>query len=136
MLFIHSDSEEGRMIRALIVDDNVAFRQSFKETLHMLFPDLEIQEAGEGTECLRKVEVFNPEVIFMDIRLPGENGLSLTKKIKAKHPEMSVIVVTSCDNPEYRDAAVQSGASHFVSKDVLSIERISELIKPFMAGER
>ncbi len=81
------------------------------------------------------MDAFLPQLIFMDIRLPGENGLSLTKKIKARYPAMQVIVLTSYDNPEYRDAALQSGASHFVSKDSLNFEEIATLIKSYAALE-
>lgn len=123
------NSEENPEIRVLIVEDNERFRQAFKDNLQIVSPDLHIQEAIEGKECLEKVETFRPQLVFMDIRLPGENGLSLTKKIKANHPEMLVVVLTSYDNPEYRDAALQSGASRFVSKDSLNFEEMAALIK-------
>ena len=116
-------------IKVLIVEDNDRFRQAFKDNLQIVSPDLHIQEAVEGKECLEKVETFRPQLVFMDIRLPGENGLSLTRKIKANHPEMLVVVLTSYDNPEYRDAALQSGASRFVSKDSLNFEEMAALIK-------
>ena len=53
----------------------------------------------------------------MDIRLPGENGLELTQKIKVIYPDVTVVILTSYDLPEYRQAARQSKADHFVSKD-------------------
>jgi len=52
----------------------------------------------------------------MDIGLPGENGLELTRKIKADHPDVTVIIVTSHDTPEYREAAVRYKADYFFSK--------------------
>ena len=122
-------SVEEPEIRVLIVEDNDRFRQAFKENLQIVSPDLHIQEAIEGQECLEKVEAFQPQLIFMDIRLPGENGLSLTKKIKANHPDIQVVVLTSYDNPEYRHAALQSGASRFISKDALNFAEIAVLIK-------
>jgi DNA-binding NarL/FixJ family response regulator len=73
---------------------------------------------------LEKVESFHPGLIFMDIRMHGENGLSLTKKIKAKYPSTQVFILTSYDNPEYQEAARQSGASRFISKDDLNLEEI------------
>ena len=124
-----SNSAENPLIRVLIVEDNDRFRQAFKDNLQIVSPGLLIQEAIEGKECLEKVETFHPQLVFMDIRLPGENGLSLTKKIKALHPETQVVVLTSYDNPEYQDAAIQSGASHFISKDALNMEEVNTLIK-------
>jgi DNA-binding NarL/FixJ family response regulator len=53
----------------------------------------------------------------MDIRLPGENGLDLTKKIKMIYPDVTVVILTTYDFPEYRQAARQCKADHFVSKD-------------------
>jgi DNA-binding NarL/FixJ family response regulator len=53
----------------------------------------------------------------MDLRLPGENGLELTKKIKAQYPGIIIVILTNYDLPEYREAAYQCGADHFVSKD-------------------
>lgn len=124
-----SNSAENPKTRVLIVEDNARFRQAFKDNLQIVSPALDIQEAVEGQECMEKVEAFHPQLVFMDIRLPGESGLSLTKKIKAEHPEMMIVVLTSYDNQEYRDAAFQSGANRFVSKDSLNFEEMAALIK-------
>jgi two-component system response regulator DesR len=53
----------------------------------------------------------------MDIRLPGESGLELAKKVKTNYPDVVVVILTSYDLPEYRQAALQSKADHFVTKD-------------------
>jgi DNA-binding NarL/FixJ family response regulator len=105
------------MKRILIVEDNAFFLQFLKETLHLRFPSIDILEAGNGEEAMRKVKTLSPEAIFLDLRLPGENGLDLTKKIKAQHPNIIVVILTNYDLPEYRHAAYQSGADHFFSKD-------------------
>ena len=105
------------MFRILIVEDNTTFRQLLKEILLNRFASIEVMEAPNGTEGLRKTESFSPHLIFMDIQLPGESGLLLTEKIKKDHPETIVIILTSYDLPEYREAANQYGADHFVPKD-------------------
>ena len=69
-------------LKVLIVEDSTLFRQLFKETLHNRFQSIEIYEAVDGEEALLLVETFRPILIFMDIRLPGKNGLELTKKVK------------------------------------------------------
>ena len=65
---------ENPEIRVLIVEDNDRFRQAFKENLQIVSPDLLIQEAIEGKECLEKVETFHPQLVFMDIRLPEKTA--------------------------------------------------------------
>jgi len=105
------------MKRILIVEDNAFFLQFLKETMCLRFPWIDILEASNGEEAMRKIEAVSPEAVFMDLRLPGENGLELTKKIKAQYPDITVVILTNYDLPEYREAAYQSGADHFVSKD-------------------
>jgi two-component system response regulator YesN len=119
----------SREIKTLLVEDNNIFRQTFKETLQSRFPSVVIQEAAEGNEALQKVDAFHPELIFMDIRLPGQNGLELTRKIKARYPETVVIVLTDYDTPEYRKAAFQCGASCFFAKDSLDWGQFETMIK-------
>jgi two-component system response regulator YesN len=107
------------MKRLLIVEDNAFFLQFLRETLRSRFPFLEIFEAADGREAMQKIEALHPEAIFLDLRLPGENGLELTKKIKARYPDIIVVITTNYDLPEYRKAAFESRADHFVSKDSL-----------------
>jgi DNA-binding NarL/FixJ family response regulator len=105
------------MCRTLIVEDNTIFRQMLKEILYARFPTIEIAEEPDGSELFSKLDAFHPNIVFMDIRLPGENGLELTKKIKMNYPDIIVVILTSYDLPEYRQAALQSKADHFVTKD-------------------
>ncbi|MGB7572309.1 MAG: response regulator transcription factor [Thermodesulfobacteriota bacterium] len=105
------------MRRILIVEDNAFFLQFLKETMHLRFPSIDILEAANGEEAMQKIKTLSPDAIFMDLRLPGENGLELTKKIKAQYPDIVVVILTNYDLPEYREAAYQSRADHFLSKD-------------------
>jgi DNA-binding NarL/FixJ family response regulator len=105
------------MKRILIVEDNAFFLQFLKETLRSRFPSIDILEAANGEEALQKIKTLSPDAIFMDLRLPGENGLELTKRIKAQYPNMVVVIITNYDLPEYREAAYQCKADHFLSKD-------------------
>jgi CheY-like chemotaxis protein len=88
----------------MLVEDNPSFRQVLKDNLLDLFPSMEIIEASDGVEALQKIDRHHPDLIFMDIRLPGESGLELTGKIKADHPGIIVIVLTSYESPGYREA--------------------------------
>jgi DNA-binding NarL/FixJ family response regulator len=105
------------MRRILIVEDNAFFLQFLKESMHLRFPSIDILEAANGEEAMQKIKTLSPDAIFMDLRLPGENGLELTKKIKAQYPDIVVVILTNYDLPEYREAAYQSRADHFLSKD-------------------
>jgi len=129
MVSSNRNSSNGYEFKTLIVEDNASFRQYFKENLHIRFPSMVIEEVGDGNEVLPKVEVLSPALIFMDIRLPGENGLQLTKKIKKNHSEIKIVILTSYDLPEYREAAFQYGANSFMTKDSLNWGEIDTLIK-------
>jgi len=120
-----------RKFRILIVDDYGPFRQTLKEALQMSFSTIAIDEAVDGDEALQKVDAVPPDLIFMDIRLPGENGLELTKKIKAVHPNIIIVILTSYDVPEYREAAHQYGADRFLAKTFLDRKELKELIKSY-----
>jgi DNA-binding NarL/FixJ family response regulator len=131
MAFSNVGSPEINKFKALIVEDNTFFRSTFKEALQRLFPSVVIQEAAEASEVVQKVDTFIPDLIFMDIRLPDGNGLQLTQKIKAKYPDISVVIVTSHDIPEYREAAVRCGANGFLPKGSLDWGEIETLVKSF-----
>jgi len=120
-----------KKFRILIVEDNAPFRQILKETLQTCFSTIAIDEAADGGEALQKVDAFLPDLILMDIRLPGENGLELTKKIKATHPNITILILTSYDMPEYREAAFQYGADRFLSKTSLDLKELKELVKSY-----
>jgi len=105
------------MKRILLVEDNAYFMRFLKETLHTRLPSIDILEAKTGEEALQRIETFSPDTIFTDLRLPGANGLELTQKIKAQYPNTIVVIITNYDLPEYREAAYQFGADHFLSKD-------------------
>jgi DNA-binding NarL/FixJ family response regulator len=124
-----------QLFKALIVEDSAIFRKLLKETLHSRFPSMEIFEASEGEEALQIINANPPDLIFMDIRLPGESGLELTSKVKARYPDVVVIIMTSYDTPEYREAAVQAKANYFLSKGSSSKEGILKLVESILAGQ-
>jgi len=117
--------------RILIVNDSDVFRQLFKGALQVSFPTIAIDEAADGGEALQKVDAFLPDLIFMDVRLPGENGLELTKKMKATHPNITIFILTSYDTPEYREAASQYGADGFIAKASLTSMELAELVRSY-----
>jgi DNA-binding NarL/FixJ family response regulator len=121
------------VFRTLIVEDNVVFRESFREVLRIRFSHMVVDEAADGEEALQKVDTLQPDLIFMDIELPGENGLELTKKIKRHYPAIVIIILTNYDLPEYREAADQYGANHFISKSSSSRDDILTLVESILS---
>ncbi len=120
--------------KILIVEDSLFFRQLFKETLRSRFPAVEISEAADGQEALKSIESRTPDLVFMDIKLPGENGLEVTKKIKVQYPKIIVVILSAYDLPEYREAAYDHNATYFLSKGSSSKEEILSLVESIMGG--
>ncbi len=120
------------IFKTLIVEDNASFRNTLLDILSTQFPYIAIEEAADGKEALQKVDSFQPHLIFMDIKLPGENGLYLTQKIKTKYPEVVVIILTSYDLPEYREAAFRYGANHFIVKGSSTNQEILALVESIL----
>jgi len=118
-------------LRILIVENNDIYRELFKNMLHTAFPNVAIDEATDGRVALYKVDAFLPDIIFMDIHLGEENGIILTKKIKAVRPDIRIVILTFYDIPEYQTAALQSGADRLLLKSSLSVANLQELIKSY-----
>ena len=117
------------MFKILIVDPNDPFRRSLKKVLVNRFPFVDIQQASDGRKALEMVQGFGPNLIFLEIHLPSESGLDLARQIKINHPGIIIVMLTSYDFPEYREAAVQYGADHFLSKESSSREDILALVE-------
>jgi CheY-like chemotaxis protein len=117
--------------KVLIVEDSTLFRHLLDETLRDRFPSIGIYQARDGEEALQKVETFLPDLIFMDIRLPGENGLDLSKRIKSLYPNIIIIILTAYDLPEYRESSRQY-ADYFFSKGALTSKNILTLVQSIL----
>jgi DNA-binding NarL/FixJ family response regulator len=95
-----------------------------------------IEAVADGSEADEKIETFMPDVVFMDVRLSGESGLELTKRIKASHPKIIVIILTHYDVPEYREAAHDVGADGFIIKESLDLSEIAALLGSLVSDRR
>ena len=123
------------MCTALIVEENPAFRLSMKQMLHMRFPLILVDEAENGDEAVRKISACSPDMIFMNIKLSAGNGLDITRRIKDLNADAVIVMLTSHDLPEYREAAYRSGASHFFAKDSSNCEEIVTLVESMMLAK-
>ena len=126
---------ELALSKTLIVDDSAAFRRTVKEILLSEFPTMSVAEAADGKEAFERIHAGRPDFIFMDVRLPGENGFDLTRRIKARYPEALVVMVTNYDMPEYREAARQSGAQGFLSKGSSTAKEIVAMVGLILSGK-
>jgi two-component system response regulator YesN len=99
-----------------------------RSMLHSGFPSARISVAAEGATALQKIEAKEPDLIFMDIRMPGKNGISLTGEIKQRNKDVVIVILTNMDTREYREAAFAVGADFFLSKDSVTPEEIRELV--------
>ncbi|MCP4577582.1 MAG: response regulator transcription factor [Deltaproteobacteria bacterium] len=111
-------------IKVLIVDDHVLIREGLKQLLS-LEDDIEIvAEAGSGLECLELLKEHYADIIFMDIKMPGINGIETTRLVCQKYPQVKVIMLTIYEDDEYVTNAIQAGAKGFVLKKVSRNELI------------
>ena len=103
-------------IRILLVDDHQVVREGLRRMLE-LEPDFEIVgDAGTAKDALDQVETLSPEVILMDIKMPGIDGIELTRQIKKKSPATNVVMLTLYD--EYLSQAIEAGAKGYLVKDI------------------
>jgi DNA-binding NarL/FixJ family response regulator len=116
------------MSGVLIVEKDRRFRRKLISFLSERFPSVAFEEAAHGKETLAKVDTFRPTVVFMDVSLPGETGLELSEKIKELFPTISIVILSSYDSPEYRDAAYRKGADAFLAKGKVTMVEIAGLL--------
>jgi DNA-binding NarL/FixJ family response regulator len=115
------------MKHVLIVDDSASIRQRLI-TLLTESPQIHIAgEAGNSRDALDAIVREQPDTVILDIRMPGDNGIELLKKIKARYPEMKVIMLTNFDYSTYRRQCRQLGADHFLNK-TMEFEKILDTI--------
>jgi len=115
--------------KVMLVEDDEGFRSSLAGLLTSKFPSIVLGEASDAAEAMEKVESFLPQLIFMDIKLPGQSGMEVTRRIKALHPDIHVVMLSSYDFPEYREVARACGACGFLSKGSSTAEEIQGLVE-------
>lgn len=114
-------------ISILLVDDQELIRLGFRMVLDAE-PDLTvIGEASDGHAAIAQTAVLQPDVVLMDIRMPGLDGISATEQIVRQHPETRVLVLTTFDLDEYAFGAIRAGASGFLLKDAQRQEMFSAI---------
>ncbi len=116
-----------KLIRVLLVDDHQLIRHGFKNLLSSI-EDMEvIGDVASGEEAIEFTSLHHPDVILMDLRMPGMGGLKATQKITQNYPASRILVVSSCDSEPFPSTLLAAGATGFLSKDSGNDELLSAI---------
>jgi DNA-binding NarL/FixJ family response regulator len=123
-----------RPIRVLLVEDHALFRKAVAQLLRTQ-PDFElVGEAESGPEALQQATAVMPDVILMDIRLPEMDGLEATRRVKALHPNVRIVILTASDADDTLFEAIRSGAQGYLLKEV-DAETFFRTVRAVARGE-
>ena len=111
---------DGSM-RLLLVDDDARFRDTLRQLLATRDEAEILGEAGDGEEALRLAETLKPDVVLMDLAMPRMNGLEVTRHLKARWPQVLIVIITVHDDEAYRRTALAAGAEAFLVKKTLGV---------------
>jgi DNA-binding NarL/FixJ family response regulator len=107
---------EDKTIRVLLVDDQPAVRRGLRMRLE-LEPDMSVVgEAGSGEEAISLAQALHPDVVLMDVRMPGTDGVSATETLRATVSHSAIVILSLYDDAETRARAEAAGAAAFVAK--------------------
>ena len=121
-------------IRLLLADDQPLMRTGFRMILEET-DDIDIVgEAQDGAQAVRLAGELNPDVILMDVRMPGVDGIEATRQIVARNGAARVLILTTFDLDEYAFSALRAGASGFVLKDV-PLDELARAIRSVASGD-
>lgn len=121
-------------IGVLIVDDQSLIRMGLRMLLDAEADITVVGEASDGESAIREADARRPDVILMDVRMPGLDGIEATRRIVARQPDSRIIVITTFDLDEYAFGGLRAGASGFLLKDAPPAELLSA-IRAVSSGE-
>jgi two-component system, NarL family, response regulator DevR len=104
------------LLKVFIADDSVMVREKLRETLEDQALVKVIGDSGNAEQAITKIRQLDPQVVIIDIRMPGGGGMAVLKDLKAHTPDRIAIILTSYAYPEYRDAYLVAGADYFFDK--------------------
>jgi DNA-binding NarL/FixJ family response regulator len=121
-------------IRVLLCDDQALVREGFRMILNAQSDIEVVGEAGDGREAVELAKRLLPQVVLMDVRMPGMDGIEATRRIAASGVESRILILTTFDLDDYVYAALRAGASGFQLKDV-NAQQLVEAVRVIAAGE-
>ena len=123
------------MIRIVLADDHKIVRQGFKSILDAVHAATVVAETGDGLEAVQLVEDLTPDLLIVDLSLPGLNGLEVTSRVKKRVPTTRIIVLSMHADEGYVVSALRNGASGYVLKEAGS-EELLEAVRMVMDGRQ
>ena len=117
-------------VRVLIVDDQPPFREAARMVVEITGGYEVAGEAETGEQSLEMVAELSPDLVLMDINLPGIDGIEATRRIAASHPDTTVLVLSTYEAEEYEPRALAAGAAGFIGKSDLSPDTLTEVCPP------
>ena len=126
--------EVSGTISVVLADDQALMRMGFRMVLEAEEDIAVVGEASDGTSALAQAKALHPDVILMDVRMPGMNGIEATELIARECPGTRVLILTTFDLDEYAFAGLRAGASGFLLKDTRPAE-LAEAIRTVASGE-
>lgn len=118
------------MCHILIIGAHDVYRSLLRTALEQTFHNrVSIIEAGTGSEAVEKVSRSDPELVFLDITLPGTGGMDLLQDIKRFFPTARIVALIEYDIPEYKDAAYRHGADHVLVKTAFCLRKINMAVR-------
>jgi DNA-binding NarL/FixJ family response regulator len=114
-------------IKVMIVDDHTLVREGLMALLKLYDDIVVVGEASDGKAAIDKATELQPDVILMDIAMPGLGGLEATVEIKKKHPRMNVLVLSQYDDKEYLSRFFKIGASGYILKKAMGAELVNAI---------
>ncbi|WP_417707328.1 UvrY/SirA/GacA family response regulator transcription factor [Pseudomonas sp.] len=123
------------MIRVLVVDDHDLVRTGITRMLSDIDGLQVVGEACTGEEALLKVRELKPDVVLMDVKMPGIGGLEATRKLMRSHPDIKVVAVTVCEEDPFPTRLLQAGAAGYLTKGA-ALDEMVQAIRLVFAGQR
>lgn len=122
------------VIRILLAEDHTVVRESIREALQREAEFKVVGEASNGEEAVKLASELRPDVILMDISMPGLNGIEATKQIKAICPSVAVLILSAYDDEQYIFSVLSAGAAGYLLKDV-GVADLVEAIRTVYRGD-
>lgn len=115
------------MIKVLVVDDHDLVRTGITRMLADIDGLQVVGQADSGEESLKKARELKPDVVLMDVKMPGIGGLEATRKMLRSHPDIKVVAVTVCEEDPFPTRLLQAGAAGYMTKGA----GLAEMVRPF-----